>query len=127
MDMAVIGVASCRRVGVDVETIRKLPELEHIVERHFSREERASIGAADGEAKSRLFFHIWTRREAAVKARGLDLSAALSDLHIRLYPPGSGARLEQKEECAWSLQDLQLGPLHIGAVCTEGETCNSVF
>lgn len=127
MDMAVIGVASCRRIGVDVETIRELPELEHIVERHFSREERASIGAADGEAKSRLFFHIWTRREAAAKARGLDLSAALSDLDIPLYPPGSGARFEQKGECAWSLQDLQLGPSHIGAVCAEGETCDAVF
>jgi 4'-phosphopantetheinyl transferase len=95
MDMAVIGVASCRRIGVDVETIRELPELEHIVERHFSGEERASIGAADGEAKSRLFFHIWTRREAAAKARGLDLSAALSDLEIPLYPPGSWARVDQ--------------------------------
>jgi len=127
VDMAVIGVASCRRIGVDVETIRELPELEHIVEGHFSREEHASIGTADGEAKSRLFFHIWTRREAAAKARGLDLSAALSDLEIPLYPPGSGARFEQEGECAWSLQDLQLGPSHIGAVCAEGETCDAVF
>ena len=126
-DLAVIGVAPCQRIGVDVETVRKLPDLEAIVERHFSREERASIGSADGEAKSRLFFQIWTRREAAAKARGLDLSAALSDLEIPLYPSGSGARLEQKGECAWSLRDLQLGPTHIGAVCVEGETCDAVF
>ena len=98
-----------------------------IVERHFSREERASIGAADGEAKGRLFFHIWARREAAAKARGLDLSAALSDLDIPLYPPGSGARLEQKGEGVLSLQDLQLDPSHIGAVYAEDETCDAVF
>jgi 4'-phosphopantetheinyl transferase len=127
MDMAVIGVASCRRIGVDVETIRELPEWEHIVERHFSREERISIGSADGEARNRRFFHIWTRREAAAKARGLDLSAALSDIDIPLYPPGSGARFEQKEKGVWSLQDLQLGPSHTGAMCAEGETCDAVF
>ena len=120
-DMAVIGVASRRRIGVDVETIRDLPELEDIVEQHFSKEERASIESADGEAKARLFFHVWTRREAAAKARGLDLSAALSDHEIPFYPPGSGVRLEQKGECAWSLHDLQLGLTCIGAVCVEGE------
>jgi 4'-phosphopantetheinyl transferase len=125
--MAVIGVASCRNIGVDVETIRALPELEDIIEQHFSKEERASIGSADGEAKIRLFFHIWTRREATAKARGLELSAALSDLEIPFYPPGSGVSIEQKGECAWSLHDLELGPKCMGAVCLEGEACDAVF
>lgn len=125
-DMAVIGVASRRRIGVDVETIRKLPELKDIARQYFSREERAFIASADGEAKGRLFFHFWTRREAAAKARGLDISAALSDLEIPFYPLGSEALLEQ-EGGTWSIHDLQLGPAHIGAVCAEGESCDVIY
>ena len=126
-EMAVIGVASCRRIGVDVETIRDIPELEDIVEQYFSKEERASIVSADREMKIKLFFHIWTRREAVAKARGLDLSAAVSELEIPLYPSGSGVCFEQKGESEWSLRDLELGPTYIGAVCVEGNTCDVVF
>ena len=126
-DMAVIGVTSHRRIGVDVETIRTLPELDSIVEQHFRMEERASIVSTDDETKIRRFFHVWTRREATAKARGLDLSAALSDIEIPFYPPGSGVHLELEGEIAWSLQDLQLGSTYAGAVCVEGEACDVVF
>lgn len=126
-DMVLISVTSQERIGVDVETVRMLPELDDIVGNHFSSEERASIESADGQAKTRLFFHVWTRREATAKARGLDLAAALSDIKIAFYAPGSGVRLEQEGEGAWSLHDLQLGPACIGAVCVEGEACDAVL
>ncbi len=127
MDMAVIGVARSRCVGIDVEAIREIPEMEHVVERHFSREERASIAAADGAEKIRLFLHFWTRREAAAKARGLDLSAALSDLGVPAYAPGGGACFAHREESTWSLQDLEPGLSHIGALCVEGTSCEVVY
>jgi 4'-phosphopantetheinyl transferase len=125
-EMAVIGVASGRNIGVDVETVRHFPELEHIVERHFSREERASIESASEKTIDSVFFRIWTRREAAAKARGLDLSAALSELEIPFYPPGLETRLRQKGG-TWLLHDLQFGPTCVGAVCVEGETCDVAF
>jgi 4'-phosphopantetheinyl transferase len=126
-DMVLIGVTSQGRIGIDVETIRMVPELDDIVVRHFSSEERDSIESADGQTKTRLFFHAWTRREAIVKARGLDLAAALSDLKIVFYPPGSGVRLKQEEEGVWSLQDLQFDLAHVGAVCVEGETGDAII
>jgi 4'-phosphopantetheinyl transferase len=126
-DMGLIGVTRGRRVGIDVEAIREIPEMDHIVERHFNRDERASIAAAEGPEKARLFLHFWTRREAAAKARGPDLSASLSDLGVPPYPPGVGARFEQVAEGSWSLKDLELDPLHIGAVCAEGDECTPAY
>jgi 4'-phosphopantetheinyl transferase len=126
-DLAVIGVASSRRVGIDVEAVREIPEMEYIVERYLNNEEGASIAAAAGEARTRLFLQFWTRREASAKARGLDLSAALSDLHVPLYPRCAGVSFGQEEGDAWSLKDLELDPSHIGTVCMEGETCDAVL
>ena len=54
--MVLIGVTSQGRIGIDVETIRMVPELDDIVIRHFSSEERDSIQSADGQTKTRLFF-----------------------------------------------------------------------
>ena len=126
-DMVVIGVASNRDIGVDVEVIRTFPELEDIAEQYLSKEERESLELAEGEARLRLFYHIWTRREAVAKARGLDLSAALSDFQIPTYSPGSGIRFEQKGGCAWCIQDLRLDSSHIAAVCIEGNAFRATF
>lgn len=126
-DMVAIGISSCRRIGIDVETTRGLSELEDIAEQHFSEDERASIRSADDKTRIRLFFHIWTRREATAKAQGLDLSSAMSDLGIPFYPPGSGVRLKQDGECPWSLHDFQLSPTCLGAVCVEGNGCDIVI
>jgi 4'-phosphopantetheinyl transferase len=119
-DLAVIGVASSLRLGVDVENIRHFPEMEHIVERYFDKEERSSIAAASGERRVELFLRFWTRREAAAKAKGLDLCAALSDLGHPPYPPGSVSPFVHTDLSRWVLQDLILDSRHVGAVCTEG-------
>jgi 4'-phosphopantetheinyl transferase len=122
-DLALIAVASCPQLGIDVEGIREVPELAHIVERYFSNEERTAIKSAATAARSKLFLQLWTRREAAAKARGLDLSAALSDLGIPLYAPGSGACFAQVGQDGWWLQDLDLASAHVAAVCAHGRAC----
>ncbi len=136
IDMAIIAVSSSRHLGIDVEKVRALPELKHILERFFSRQERVFVESMNDEIRDRAFFQIWTRREAAAKALGLDLSAALSDLGIPFFAPGNGIRLEHVRNAAqdlqsgkngWFLQDLQIDASHVGAICSEGESCEITF
>jgi 4'-phosphopantetheinyl transferase len=91
-DLALIAVtADSQAVGVDVERVRPIPELDSIEERYFSVEERSFLAAAAFADKPRAFLTLWTRREAAAKALGLDLQAALSTIKVPVYVPGGTA------------------------------------
>jgi 4'-phosphopantetheinyl transferase len=121
-DLALIAVAADDRdVGVDVERVRPLPELSSIEERYFSPEERAMLAAAAAAERSRVFVSLWTRREAAAKALGRDLQAALAGIRLPLYPPGGSALVELEGGGPWFLSDLSLDADHWGALCVRGE------
>ena len=106
-DLVVIAVSCGRDVGVDVEKVREVPEQESIMGRYLSEEDRLFIRATDGHERTRSFFRIWTRREAAAKALGLDISAALTPLLVPTYPPGAGARLAVSRLTVGSSHSLQ--------------------
>jgi 4'-phosphopantetheinyl transferase len=125
--MTLIAITSGRSIGVDVEKVGLMPDFERILQSYFSEEEREYVESAGSEGKIKTFLTLWTRREAAVKALGLDLSTALSQLSIPVYEPGRGIRLEHIGKGGWFLRDLQLGSTHVGAMCVEGESWGVVF
>ena len=132
-DLALIAVAAdSRAVGVDVERVRPLQELSSIEERYFSAEERAFLAAAaPAERRAflaaaapterpRAFLTLWTRREAAAKALGLDLQAALAKVKIPAYVPGGTALADLGGDSSWFLCDIALDADHVGALCVLG-------
>jgi len=126
-DLALIAVTSGRSVGVDVEKVREMQDLSLILNRFFTAEERELVDSFPGEERATAFLALWVRREAAAKARGLDLSAALSKTNLPLYPLGEGICIEEPDHRTWFVQDLKLDPDHVGAVCVEGKNCSLVI
>ena len=51
-DMSVIAAASSRRLGVDLEKVRDIPELEQIIKNHFSKDECSFIESATSSTGS---------------------------------------------------------------------------
>jgi len=129
-DLALVAVAAAERaVGVDVERVRPLQDLRSIEERYFSPEEREFLQTA-GADRARAFLALWTRREAAAKALGLDLQAALATIAVPVYSPGGMVVLTDLAESGggpWSLHDLALDPDHIGSLCVQGPPCGIVL
>ncbi len=126
-DLALIAVTSGRSVGVDVEQFREMQDLSLILNRFFTAEERELVDSFPGEERTAAFLSLWVRREAAAKARGLNLSAALSKMNLPLYPMGEGICIEEPDHRIWFIQDLKLDPYHVGAVCVEGKNCSLVI
>ena len=97
-----------REVGIDAELIdRKTPCLE-LANRYFSVEEADLLRAAPHEAREKVFFQIWTRKESYVKALGFGLSVPLNSFSV----------FRAQEH--WSIVDIDAGPNYAAALSVEG-------
>jgi len=73
-DRLMIAVAGSGRLGVDIEERRTVRLMLGIAEKNFARDEAARLHAAPADERRRLFFRIWTRKEAFLKALGFGLA-----------------------------------------------------
>lgn len=94
--LAVYAVAVGSPVGIDIERLRPVPEMDRIAERTFSRQERTALRRLPATLRPAGFFNCWTRKEAYIKALGLGLSYPLERFSVSLAP-GAPARLEVVE------------------------------
>jgi 4'-phosphopantetheinyl transferase len=108
-DVAVLGV-STSEIGVDVEQVRDIPDIENIARAQFSSAESRFL--ADQDNSTELFFQLWAGKEAFIKGIGLGLSCPLASFSVaplrvgprRVVPDHSAAA----EHTGWQLANLQL-------------------
>jgi 4'-phosphopantetheinyl transferase len=107
---AVYALTRNRRIGVDIEQIRDIAEMDRIAHRFFSKPEYELLCASTGSMKQKTFFDFWTRKEALVKGVGAGLSMPLHTFDVSANPdePIRLVRLKSDlgEVCQWALYDL---------------------
>lgn len=122
--LALLAVTRGRRVGIDVEEVRPMPELERVVERFFSPRERGAFLSIPVPLRLAAFFRGWTRKEAFLKAIGEGLAVPLDHFDVSLSPgepPGLLAVAGSPGEAArWTLGDLDAAPGFFAALAVEG-------
>jgi 4'-phosphopantetheinyl transferase len=77
-----------RELGVDVEIVRPMKSAQRLAERFFSESEARELEKI--EEHDRAFFHLWTCKEAYLKAIGTGLTIPLRSVEIsdfRQDPP----------------------------------------
>lgn len=133
--LALYAVTRSRKIGVDIEQIRPVPNMESIAERFFSQQENAAFKAVSAEQKLAAFFNCWTRKEAYIKAIGDGLSFPLDRFSVSLTP-GEPAQLLNVEgdstaPSLWYLKALVPAPNYVAAIAVEGLgeelTCQQLF
>lgn len=119
-DIAAVAVTAGCGIGIDLEQVRTLPDLEQIAERFLCSDEAAEIHSLPAGEREKAFFTCWTRKEAYVKATGVGLSKPLKSFHITVKPdaPAKLVLLEHETTSSksWTLHDLRLAPGYAGAV-----------
>jgi len=118
--LALYAVTLDRPVGVDVERLRPVTEMDRIAERTFSRQECAALRGLPVGQRAAGFFNCWTRKEAYIKAVGLGLSYPLERFSVSLAP-GERARLQAVESDpahveSWTMAALAPRSGFVGAV-----------
>lgn len=113
-EWVVLAFGRNRNVGVDVEKIKREIDVQAIASRYFTLEEIALIEKA--EDRHALFFQLWARKEAYVKARGSGLFRELNRVSV---PIEQGGLPERGEKDGWIFQRLEAGSKYAAAVVTD--------
>jgi 4'-phosphopantetheinyl transferase len=122
--MALYAVAHGRRLGVDVEALRPLPEREGMALRCCSVREQAALRAIPASTRDAAFIEAWTRKEAYLKAVGVGLTLTPARIEVSLGAGAAPALLAIDGDAGaarrWSLRALLPADGYLGAVAVEG-------
>ncbi|MBD2326837.1 4'-phosphopantetheinyl transferase superfamily protein [Alkalinema sp. FACHB-956] len=119
-DQSLIALTQGAAIGVDLEKIRPMPQLEQLTARFYAPDEHAQILAAPIADREMLFFRYWTCKEAFLKATGEGLGK-LQHLQLALgrsaqEEPVRIITLPESPPTAWQLRELPLTNGFVGAI-----------
>lgn len=121
-ELAVYAFAWDTPLGVDVEHVRPLQDLEGIAQRFFSASEWTLIEAKPPEERVEAFFRCWTRKEAYIKATGDGLSYPLNEFDVSVNGPAQMLSIggDSAEASQWSMHDIAVPPGYLAALAFRG-------
>lgn len=121
-DVAVYAFALGKEMGVDVECIREMPDVDHIASSFFSPREVIALRSIPENQKLEAFFNCWTRKEAYIKALGDGLTHPLDQFSVSFLPGEEPEVLEISNSMKpgkWSLKSFSIRDNYIAAVAVE--------
>ncbi len=121
-DLALMAFVWGRSVGVDLEYMRPMSDLEQLSQRFFSPQEHGLICAHPSPQRLEAFFRLWTAKEACLKALGEGL-IGLEGTEVSLTETGVNlVRLRSQTDPdqigAWGLQQWVPAPGFMATLAT---------
>jgi 4'-phosphopantetheinyl transferase len=115
-----LAVTRIGELGVDLERVRPMQDLEAIARRFFAPGEVEVLVSVEESLRELAFFQCWTRKEAFIKALGEGLARPLDQFEVSLRP-GEPARLvwvkdAENEPAGWRFHHLTPWPEYVGCV-----------
>jgi 4'-phosphopantetheinyl transferase len=126
-ELALYALTANLEIGIDLEQIHPIPDVQQLAEQFFSPMERAELAALPPDRKLDAFFSGWTRKEAYLKARGDGLIYPLDQFSVSMASEKPARLLSVKDApeklSRWSLQSLVPAPApgFVGALAVENQ------
>ena len=118
--LAVFAFSINQPLGIDIEHGQRELDYQRLALRFFSSRENELLQETEIGIRKKAFLRLWTRKEALLKATGEGISRKLNQVDVS----GSVCRiasLDQTQESAWSLYDIDVGSDYVGALSAQGE------
>ena len=117
-EYALFGFTRQHLIGVDLEYQRAMPDCLKIAQRFFLPQEFAMLKDAAENERTKLFFQLWTAKEAYLKALGTGLSGSLDSVEIAFDSHAPYIRCLKPRESDWSLYPCVPAQSYLGAIAT---------
>lgn len=119
-ELALLAITREHEVGVDVEHLRPVSEMDQIARSNFSPNEVAALLRLEARQRQLSFFNCWTRKEAFIKAHGAGLSMPLDRFEVS-FVLNEKARLltidgDKQRAAQWSLLALHPAEGYVAAL-----------
>jgi 4'-phosphopantetheinyl transferase len=119
-DIVLLGLSRGPRIGVDIERRRVLADVDNLAATILSTAELASFRRLAAVDRQQTFFHLWTKKEALVKAVGKGLSLPPKKFAVQVGPgPSAPAQLDPQDADNlphWSLEAIDVHPGYAAAI-----------
>lgn len=120
--LALVGICLNDEIGVDIERIRSLSNMEGMARKVFSAREQQEFQSLPEGIKPEGFFNAWTRKEALIKAWGRGFRHPLQSFSVALNPEAVGETsvpdVVLEDESAWRVYSFLAAPGYFAAVAT---------
>jgi 4'-phosphopantetheinyl transferase len=118
--LAALAFTSNCEIGIDIEEIRPLPEMEDLATQLFSAGEVSELMSLPDSEREPMFYLGWTRKEAYLKGTNEGLSRPLDSFRIEFDSERFGRPIsvgvERLPSEAWTIVDLTISPEFAGAL-----------
>lgn len=113
-----------RRIGVDLEYMAPMADMDNFAEQFFTPRETALINLLSGDQKADAFFKTWTCKEAFLKANGSGLTMPINQVEISLETNEvvklNSIGSDKEHTTHWRLEILNHFPGYRAALAVEG-------
>jgi 4'-phosphopantetheinyl transferase len=123
-DMAILAVTGGPDVGIDVEQVIPMSDLQGMASRFFSAYENAILSEVPLHIRDLAFYCCWTRKEAFLKALGCGLAHPLNSFDVSLderRPRLVAVRGDGEAPSTWTLVHLCPAPGYVAALVVKGQ------
>jgi 4'-phosphopantetheinyl transferase len=115
-DLALLAIGKGFPIGIDIEKY-SARSYEGIAKNSFSDQELAEFIRAPKALKPALFFHIWSQKEAFIKACGLGLSYPTKEFNVPTSIPTKQLIDDPLNNITWLLRSFMPQIAYSGALC----------
>ena len=122
-DLMLVGLCRQKDIGIDIEKVYEIHDLENIAVENFSLQELKYLnGTLD---KTNTFFKIWTRKEAFIKATGKGMYHPLKSFCVDINSSGSYEHLvifnHPMESKLWRTAELNTSDGYIASMAIKSD------
>lgn len=115
-ELALLAVCQTHPIGIDLEFFSARPLLG-IGKQLFSNLENSALQRLPKYLRPLAFFHIWSQKEALIKAIGLGLSYPTKMIDLPLLPPSNTSLIEPIHNSSWNITSFTPALACAAAVC----------